>query len=222
MLNTASSDIAGNGQDTVLFENLAAGIESQGYVVLPTALPTPLANQLLDYLARLEQTEFRPARIGRGRDKVKNQFVRRDRIHWIEARQPEGLAWHDWLHGLRAYLNRRLLLGLFSVETHFSRYQQGDFYRRHVDAFRGDANRVLSLVTYLNRGWEADQGGELVIYRSDSEERLVTVAPAFGTLVLFLSEEFPHEVLPARRERYAVAAWFRLNGSRQDNIDPPR
>jgi hypothetical protein len=30
-----------------------------------------------------------------------------------------------------------------------------------------------------------------------------------GTLVVFLSDRFPHEVLPARRERLSLAGWFR-------------
>jgi SM-20-related protein len=208
--------------DEALFERLAEGIENQGYIVLPTALPTAVAEGLLDCLSRIEQREFRAARIGRGSHRKSNRFVRRDRIHWIEPALPGGRGWHDWLHRLREYLNRRLFLGLFSVETHFSLYREGDFYRRHMDAFRGESNRVLSLVTYLNRGWLPDQGGELVIHDPAGGEPLISVAPGFGTLVLFLSEEFPHEVLPTVRERYGVSAWFRLNGSHNESIDPPR
>ncbi|MGB0443129.1 MAG: 2OG-Fe(II) oxygenase, partial [Pseudohongiellaceae bacterium] len=114
-----------------------------------------------------------------------------------------------------------LFLGLFSFESHFSHYQSGDFYRKHLDAFKGEANRVLSLVTYLNRGWEPDQGGELVIYSPEDGTELVKVTPMFATLVLFLSEEFNHEVLSTSRNRYSVAGWFRLNGSIKDSIDPP-
>jgi len=33
-------------------------------------------------------------------------------------------------------------------------------------------------------------------------------------LVIFLSEEFPHEVLPANTHRYSIAGWFRVNNSR--------
>jgi len=47
------------------------------------------------------------------------------------------------------------------------------------------------------------------------------VTPMFATLVLFLSEEFSHEVLPTARNRYAVAGWFRLNSSINQHIDPP-
>ena len=37
----------------------------------------------------------------------------------------------------------------------------------------------------------------------------VDVQPEAGTLVLFRSADLPHEVLPARRERWSVAGWFR-------------
>jgi len=205
-----------------LFAQVADGIESQGYVVLPAALPVPIAQSLLDYLAIIEEQRFHAATIGRGTEQMRNRFVRRDRIFWIDEQHAGSAAWLSWAGRLKTYLNRRLFLGLFSFESHFSHYQENDFYKQHVDAFRGESNRVLSLVTYLNRGWQPDQGGELVIYSPDDEQELVTVQPGFGTLVLFLSEEFPHEVKATLRERYAVAGWFRVNGSINEAIDPPR
>jgi len=148
--------------------------------------------------------------------------VRRDRIAWMEAGDPDAEAWFDWTERLKNFLNRRLFLGLFSFESHFAHYAPGDFYKKHLDAFRGDANRVLTLVTYLNRGWEPDQGGELVLYAPDGGDEIGKVVPGFGTLVIFLSEEFPHEVLAAGRDRYSVAGWFRINSSINRQIDPPR
>lgn len=208
--------------DESLFESIAIGLETKGYVVLPSALPEYLADGLVDYLAILEDTEFHNARIGRGNDQVRNNFVRRDRIHWIDNSHNGGVEWLAWLGKLKLYLNRRLFLGLFSCESHLSRYQPGDFYRKHLDAFKGESNRVLSLVAYLNRGWETEHGGELVIYSPDGGAELVRVLPCYRSLALFLSEEFPHEVLPTARNRYGVAAWFRVNTSINDAIDPPR
>ncbi|WP_370298268.1 2OG-Fe(II) oxygenase, partial [Pontibacterium sp.] len=98
----------------------------------------------------------------------------------------------------------------------------GAFYKRHVDAFRGEANRVLTMVVYLNPDWTADDGGELVLYTSDTDQEGIKVVPAMGTVVVFLSEEFPHEVLPAYRDRFSIAGWYRVNSSTTDRIDPPR
>jgi SM-20-related protein len=128
---------------------------------------------------------------------------------------------------LQHYLNQRLLMGLFSFESHFAHYAPGAFYRKHVDAFNhddnvGGARRVLSLVAYLNPDWQLTDGGELLIYEDSSTDPVVVIQPLHGTVVLFLSEEVPHEVAPALCDRYSIAGWFRVNGSSTARIDPPR
>lgn len=205
-----------------VFEQIALGLEGKGHVVLPSALPEVLARGLEDYLASLETTRFAAGRLGRGQQQTRDPQVRSDHIYWIEGEHPGGSAWLGWLDGMMTYLNRRLYLGLFSHESHFSRYPPGAFYGRHLDAFRGASNRLLSMVTYLNRDWLPEQGGELVLHGPDSAGELLRVAPLRGTLVLFLSAEFPHEVLPTQRTRYGVATWFRINASTGASIDPPR
>ncbi|MCB1614905.1 MAG: 2OG-Fe(II) oxygenase [Pseudomonadales bacterium] len=217
--NTCKS---GDFVDETLFEQIACAIEERGYVVLPASLPETVADNLLDGLSRLSEQRFHRAKVGRGSDQVRNRFVRNDRIAWIEDDDDDLAAWLLWTRQLKDYLNRRLFLGLFGFESHFAHYLPGDFYKKHLDAFRGEANRVLSLVTYLNKGWEPHQGGELLMYSPEDERELFKVQPCFGTLVLFLSEEFPHEVLPAERDRYSVAGWFRLNTSLNNQIDPAR
>ena len=106
-------------------------------------------------------------------------------------------------------------------ESHFAHYAPGHFYKRHIDAFKGDANRVLSLVTYLNPDWLSTDAGELVIYQDSDDRQGKYVRPELGTLAVFLSEEFEHEVKAAKRDRYSIAGWFRLNSSTPDKVDPP-
>ena len=96
-------------------------------------------------------------------------------------------------------------------EAHYAVYEPDGFYKRHLDSFRGARNRVLSSVLYLNRDWHASDGGQLRIYAPDSEGVVETVQPEFGTLAVFLSEDIPHEVVPARRERFSIAGWHRCN-----------
>ncbi len=196
-----------------LFELIAQDLLEKGYAYLPSVLPQVITESLLGYLAQLEHSKFHNAGVGRGRGKIRNRFVRRDRIHWIDEADQAATVWLSWSRQLQTYLNQRLFLGLFSFESHFSHYKAGDFYRRHLDAFKGKSNRVLSLVVYLNRGWEPDHGGELVIYSPLDSSELVRVTPGLGTLVLFLSEEFEHEVLSTNRDRYTVAGWFRRSGA---------
>lgn len=213
-------DASAHDPDEELFECIAAALETKGWFVLPQGLPRD-AGTCLQQLNERAGEAFRAAGVGRGAEHMRNLELRRDRIAWIEEDDALAQPWHAWTNALQRYLNRRLFLGLFSFESHLAVYQPGDFYRLHVDAFRGQSNRRLSLVTYLNPDWQPGQGGELVMYDPHTAEPLQKVLPELGTLVLFLSEEFPHEVLPAERERFSVAGWYRVNGSSAFQVDPP-
>lgn len=204
------------------FEIIVDQLERQGYVVLAKGLPETVQNELLDRLQALSKHDFAPAAVGRGQEQQLIVQLRRDKIVWMETSDPGYQHWWTWVSALRDYLNRRLYLGLFSFESHFAEYQPGDFYQLHVDAFRGESIRVLSLVTYLNADWQSQWGGELNIYEPAANQLLCQVDPQLGTVVLFLSEEFPHEVLPAQHSRYSVAGWFRVNTSHTGRADPPQ
>jgi len=200
-------------------ELLAEQLEQRGFAVLTDGLPPDVAHTLSAYASRVGAEDFHEAAVGRGEEQQPNRFVRRDRIHWIDERDPALACWRDWTESLRLQLNRRLFLGLFSFESHLAHYRTGDFYRPHVDAFRGEANRVVSLVCYLNQNWTQQDGGELVLH---SDLGPVMVPPAYRTVVLFLSEEMLHEVRRTECDRYSVTGWFRLNSSSAERVDPPR
>ena len=121
---------------------------------------------------------------------------------------PVGQAFMRWMEGLRVSLNRDLFLGLDSFEAQYAHYPIGASYGTHVDRHRHSNARVVSAVIYLNADWPADAGGELVIYDEHNVPRL-TLAPDGGTLVLFMSDETPHEAMKATRERWSIAGWFR-------------
>ncbi|GAB3097270.1 2OG-Fe(II) oxygenase [Pseudomaricurvus hydrocarbonicus] len=205
-----------------LFEAIAQNLLSQGYSVHPGALPQALSEQLYRHSQELPQQQFDPAGIGRDTQHTRSEAIRKDQICWITDDWEAGRHWLTWAGELQTYLNRRLFLGLFSFESHFAHYGPGDFYKRHVDAFRGDANRILSMVVYLNPEWRPEYGGELVLYSDDQDDQGQKITPTLGTIVVFLSEEFPHEVLPAQNDRYSIAGWFRVNTSSALRTDPPR
>ena len=210
------------GVDDALFARIATDLVDKGFSIRPGALPTALAAELHDYACSLSPRAFRRAGVGRGNDHTLNTVVRSDDICWISGEDAPCAAWLRWCGELQRFLNRQLFLGLFSLESHFAHYAPGDFYRRHYDAFRGDASRVLSIVLYLNRAWTSHDGGELVLYGDQGDRTGTRVLPLLGTLVVFMSEDFPHEVLPARRDRYSIAGWFRRNTSLTSRVDPPR
>jgi len=204
-----------------LFARIAEDIRNKGYSINPEALPLKLGDDLLQRINTMDNDQFVHARIGREQLLTKNQSVRKNAICWITGESDVGRDWLQWTSQLQVFLNRQLLLGLFSFESHFSHYAVGDFYKRHVDAHKGDASRVLSIVVYLNPDWLPESAGELVLYNDDIDQEGVKVIPGFGTVVVFLSEEFPHEVLVTNRDRYAIAGWFRVNSSNIGRVDPP-
>ena len=159
--------------------------------------------------ARAHQRSLRLRPASTGRDAgLRVGGLRGDHTLWLD--NPAcGSAANDLLAALgelREGLNRRLTLGLASVEAHFAHYPAGASYARHVDGFRHDDARVLSLVLYLNRDWPADAGGALRLHLPEGRH---DIPPNQGTLAIFLSAGVEHEVLPATQPRYSVAAWFR-------------
>ncbi len=198
---------------------IAEGLESDGWMLIDGFLATERYGALASRASALE--DYRLAGIGRGDDLALDKRVRGDRIHWLEPGHPVDRQWLDLMEQLRTALNRTLFLGLFEYESHYARYHPGAFYQRHVDAFKGEGNRRVSTVFYLNESWVEGDGGELVIYPPGGGAKVV-IAPRGGTLVVFLSEDFAHEVLPCRKDRFSIAGWFRVNGSDSTRLDPPR
>lgn len=194
-------------------EKITGDLANSGYSIVHDALPPHITEGLLTRILELGTRDFRPAATGRRSSRQLNPFVRRDRILWLDAAHSEETTFLDWMEKLRVALNRRLYLGLFHYEAHFAHYPPGAFYKRHLDAFIGEANRVLTTVLYLNPGWTVADGGELLLYDGRGEEILPRTLPIFGTLGVFLSEEFPHAVAVTHRDRYSVAGWFRLNAT---------
>ena len=195
------------------WEQLASAFYQHGWVWLPHFLSPALTAALCD---DLQQQQLRSAGVGRQQDHLQNQQIRRDQTAWLDGSSSAQQDYLQLMQQLQQAFNQRFFLGLFDYECHYARYQQGDFYQKHLDAFVGRSNRVLSSVCYLNT---VEQGGELVLY-DEQEQFLTKVQPKAGTLVIFESCRFPHEVLPATQSRYSIAGWFRHNSSIQGLIDP--
>ena len=192
-------------------DDIVTGLYTAGHVVMEHVFSDDYLTCLLKELLERKPNAFSSAGIGRDTDFQKNQFIRNDRIHWLQGQERFLSDYQRWTESLRLAVNRRLFLGLYEYECMFAHYPAGAFYKRHLDAFKQGVNRRLSTVLYLNPQWGAQDGGELIMYAPDSEDVIHRVLPAMGTMVFFLSEEFPHEVLPAQRSRYSLTGWFRVN-----------
>lgn len=161
---------------------------------------------------------FRAARIGSGDKRRHAPLVRRDEICWLDPDAPEdacdgatGVAPPPAVRGflaaldaLRSDLNRLCFLGLVRTECHAACYDDGAFYRAHLDTFVGRPSRTISFVYFLNPAWLPEDGGCLRIHGEDPED----IAPVLDRLVVFKSREVLHEVLPVQRERYTLTGWM--------------
>jgi SM-20-related protein len=186
-------------------------LEKRGYVVLPAFLSPNEAAEQRSEIARLKtEGSFRPARVGRADQTQRHAQVRGDETCWLEPSRltpPQAPLWNA-MESLRTTLNEKLFLGLFELEAHYALYAPGSFYERHLDRFQNTDLRVLSVVLYLNESWSPEDGGQLRLEIPETK-KTIDVQPEAGTLVLFLSDRFPHEVRPTRRERMSFTGWFK-------------
>jgi SM-20-related protein len=195
------------------FETLIDDLAEHGWAIQAAALPADLTRELAaECRARQNKGALLPAGVGRGAAQAVNAAVRGDQIEWLEAAQSTACARYlALLDQLRVGLNRALYLGLEDYEGHFALYPPGAFYQKHLDRFRDDDKRSVSAVFYLNDDWQPEQGGALRLYLGAGRE--LDVYPQAGTLLLFMSADWPHAVLPANRERLSLTGWFRRRGN---------
>lgn len=192
-------------------DTVVSDLADKGWALLPKVLPSPFCMELNSWIdQQVALGSFQRAGIGRGQKYQKNESVRGDLVLWMsDLDEGQHLSrLETLLDTLRHRLNRDLFAGLETFEGHFAIYPPGGFYRRHVDTFRDDDARKLTLLLYLNERWEKSDGGELILEMSDRST--VTIAPTMGTIVVFDSRRFPHEVTEANAERRSFTGWFKV------------
>jgi SM-20-related protein len=188
---------------------IAGQLRSGGFVAVDDALPPALLARLDDGCSDTAAARFTPAAVGRGEQRTHDAAIRGDVISWLDDAKDADHSYLTVMEELRVALNQQLYLGLFDYECHYAIYGAGSHYAKHLDTLSGQKNRLLSTVVYLNDEWALADGGELLLYRASDPGAIARILPRPGLMVLFLSEDFPHEVLAARRPRHSIAGWFR-------------
>lgn len=184
-------------------------LQRDGWAQQAQFLPPALTRSLgTECIALSTGARMHAAGVGSRQHRLLQPAIRGDRIAWLQdGLSPACDSYLNTMHGVQQALNRSLYLGLEQFETHFAFYPPGAGYLPHRDRFRDDDRRTVSAVLYLNRRWMPDQGGALRLHPHGGAAR--DISPDGGRLVLFLSAEMLHEVLPASRDRYSLAGWFR-------------
>jgi len=173
-------------------------------------LSVPLAAHLRDNLNILFGSRLLiPAGIGRDAIQAHDTSVRGDVIYWLDRRHgnKHENEFLDRMDEFVLYLNCTCYTGITGYEFHYTLYDEGCFYRRHVDRFRSSDARQYSLIMYLNDDWQKADGGELCIHHLDHEQN---ISPLSGRGVFFRSQDLEHEVLLTHRPRMSITGWLTI------------
>jgi len=191
-------------------ENILNELEQQGWSVQENFFSNTLIQELKKTLTSLrDKGILKQAGIGRKNDFHIEQSIRSDENAWFDENSinKSQIKFLEITEQLQNSINEKLYLGLFELEIHFALYAPNAFYKRHLDQHKNQDTRVITIITYLNEYWDKEDGGELQLYLNNGQT--VSVVTKAGTLVCFMSAEFEHEVLPAKRERASLTGWFR-------------
>lgn len=190
-----------------IFEAIADDLATQSYAIADQFLSQTEVRSILSLKDfQNGQENFKKAGIGKLRHQI-NEGIRGDYIQWLERETaPAAVSvYFDRLEKLMHFLNQTLFLSLKDFEVHMTIYPEGAYYKRHLDQFKTDDHRKLSVICYLNERWEEGHGGHLRIYRPQGT---ADVLPVAGRLICFRSDKLEHEVLPATRERLSLTGWM--------------
>lgn len=196
------------------FNEAANEIAHRGWTVISDFLPPDIVVSLRGEAEQLwQKSDFRKAGTGRLGGYAVRPEIRSDHIRWLDEQQPTEAQslYRAAIEELRQDLNRELFVSLATYEAHFAVYPAGAFYQKHLDRFSNADERTLSCSFYLNENWLEEYGGQMRLYLPNS---YVDVLPTAGTCVLFRSDTFFHEVLPATQTRFSLTGWFRRRSLR--------
>ena len=193
---------------TSVFDAIADQLAHHGYAVADQFLSEAEVDAIIAPEIFERQVQgFQKAGIGQRHDRKVNDGIRGDYIQWLDktTAPPPLKLYMERANELMSFFNQALFLSLKDMEIHKTVYPPGTFYRRHLDQFKKDDHRRLSLICYLNRDWKEDYGGQLRIYLPEGP---LDILPVAGRLVCFRSDQLEHEVLPSTRDRLSLTGWL--------------
>jgi SM-20-related protein len=193
-------------------------LAADGYVIMDDLLGHEGAQAIRAELQQLlDDGAFRAARVGHGAQVQQAAGIRSDRICWFNTGRdgdtdsddgvvpgPAVRRYLEALDVLRVGIARACFLSLGHVELHAACYEPGTRYAPHVDTFRDDRRRVISVCYYLNDDWQPEHGGCLRLHTNPPRD----VEPRADRLVIFQSGTMLHEVLPVHHRRFSTTGWM--------------
>lgn len=196
---------------------LARRFVSDGWCRVPAlGVPSELLEKAHTEVEGLDE-HMHPGRVTQ--DSTSTQYnMRLDRILWLkDGALEDHPALQEVARLLAAFVHRFVgELGQMGLQMRLtgqeapmlSTYDEGSFFRRHVDATVGKTEaRVLTAVYYFNADWHPDLGGALRVHAA-AGGGFEDLWPKADSLVLFRAASVEHEVREARAKRRALTLWF--------------
>ncbi len=191
------------------FEDLIATYIENKVGISEHFLSTNLANNLKQNLIALNQKSLlMEAGIGNSEKLTYDGAIRSDSIYWLDKKN-NNVFENEFFAQIEAfimYLNQSCYAGITGYEFHYSLYESGDFYLKHLDQFKNNPSRKYSMISYLNSNWQETDGGELLIHQVNNNQK---ITPTQGKTVFFKSDELVHEVLVTQNTRMSIKGWLK-------------
>lgn len=191
------------------FETLIATYIENKVGISEHFLSDELAQHLKqNLLSLLQEKVLVPAGTGNADKLTHDTSVRSDVIYWLDKKHNNVYEneFFEHIEAFVAYLNQHCYAGITGYEFHYSLYEKGTFYQKHLDQFHDNSSRQFSMISYLNSDWKEKDGGELLIHQLDKDQK---ISPTQGKTVFFKSNELQHEVLVTQERRMSVTGWLK-------------
>jgi Rps23 Pro-64 3,4-dihydroxylase Tpa1-like proline 4-hydroxylase len=191
------------------FEDLIATYIDNKVGISEDFLSDELANNLKQNLLTLNKKSLlMTAGIGNSEKLSYDGAIRSDSIYWLDKKNNNAFEneFFTQMEAFILYLNKSCYAGITGYEFHYSLYEKGDFYLKHLDQFKNNPSRKYSIISYLNSDWQESDGGELLIHQLDNN---LKISPTQGKTVFFKSDELVHEVLVTQSTRMSITGWLK-------------
>lgn len=161
-------------------------------------------------IAHQKLLHLKTGRIGNDDAILKDVLIRSDKILWLDPTNKDvtEMKFFKLMDEFILHLNQTCYTGITGYEFHYTIYEKGSLYKKHIDQFQNNSDRAFSMILYLNIDWKIADGGELCIHHSD---HIQNISPTNGKCVFFKSNFLEHEVLISNVPRLSITGWLKTN-----------
>ncbi|MDB5116550.1 MAG: SM-20-related protein [Mucilaginibacter sp.] len=193
----------------LIFDELIDSYLATNVGTVSNFISKALSAHLVDNITALYAGNlFLDAGTGNNKQVNHDKLLRSDKIYWLDRVHNNIYenSFFDLMDRFVSHLNRSCYAGITGYEFHYTLYEKGSFYKRHLDNFKQNGTRAFSMIMYLNN--EVD-GGALRIYQGQGSQ---DISPNAGKSVFFKSNELEHEVLVTHLPRMSITGWLKVAG----------